>query len=82
MVTSTVDESQSQLARLIGLAENGKEIVIARNGRPAAKLVALDAKEKPKLRLGLADGKFAPMSIEDLDACNDEIARLFYGEDV
>jgi hypothetical protein len=33
MVTSTIDEAQSQLARLIGLAERGEEIVIAREGK-------------------------------------------------
>lgn len=83
MPTVNMLEAKTNLSKLVDQVESGaeKEIVIARNGRPAAKLVALGAKEKPKLRLGLADGKYAPMSIEDLDACNDEIARLFYGED-
>jgi prevent-host-death family protein len=39
MVTSTIDEAQTQLARLIGLAEKGEEIVIAREGKPIARLV-------------------------------------------
>jgi prevent-host-death family protein len=39
MVTSTIDEAQSQLARLIGLAEKGEEVVIAREGKPVVRLV-------------------------------------------
>jgi antitoxin (DNA-binding transcriptional repressor) of toxin-antitoxin stability system len=40
MVTSSIDEAQSQLVQLIGLAERGEEIVIAREGKPVARLVA------------------------------------------
>jgi prevent-host-death family protein len=40
MVTSTIDEAQSQLGRLIDLAESGEEIVIARSGKPVARLVS------------------------------------------
>ena len=39
MPTSTIDEAQSQLARLIGLTEKGKEVIIARAGKPVARLV-------------------------------------------
>jgi len=40
MVTSTIDEAQSQLAHLIDLAESGEEIVIAQAGKPVARLVS------------------------------------------
>lgn len=39
MLTSTIDEAQSQLAQLVGLAEKGEEIIIAREGKPVARLV-------------------------------------------
>ena len=40
VVTSTIDEAQSQLAHLIDLAERGEEIVIAQAGKPVARLVS------------------------------------------
>jgi prevent-host-death family protein len=48
MVTSTIDEAQSQLARLIGLAEKGEEIIIARAGKPVARLVPFHQAEGPR----------------------------------
>ena len=48
MVTSTIDEAQSQLARLIDLAENGEEIVIARAGKPVARLVSYHQANSPR----------------------------------
>ena len=83
MPTVNMLEAKTNLSKLVDRVESGaeKEIVIARNGRPAAKLVALNSGERPKVRLGLEEGKYPPMTLEDLDACNDEIARLFYGEE-
>ena len=40
MLTSTIDEAQSQLARLISLAERGEEVIIAKEGKPIARLVS------------------------------------------
>lgn len=48
MLTSTIDEAQSQFARLIGLAEKGEEIVIARAGEPVAKIVPYVRAEGPR----------------------------------
>ena len=39
MFTSTVDEAQAQLETLIGLAERGEEIIIARAGKPIARIL-------------------------------------------
>ena len=46
MPTYDVAEAKSNLSRLIAAVESGREseIVIARNGKPAAKLVRIDAK--------------------------------------
>jgi antitoxin (DNA-binding transcriptional repressor) of toxin-antitoxin stability system len=50
------------------------EVVIARNGRPVARLTGLKAPERPR-RLGVARGQFTlPDSI---DAANSLIAELF-----
>ena len=48
MVTSTVDEAQSRLAQLIGLAEKGEEIIIAQAGKPVARLIAYRQPDGPR----------------------------------
>ncbi len=79
MKTVNMLEAKSQLSRLVEAVENGSEseIVIARNGRPAARLLAI-AKPSSSLRLGLAKGRFeVPDSI---DADNDKVADMFLGD--
>lgn len=71
-------QAKSTLSRLVEAIERGqeREIVIARNGRPAARLVPIDAAPAGK-RIGVAKGMFeVPDSI---DAHNEEVARLFMG---
>jgi antitoxin (DNA-binding transcriptional repressor) of toxin-antitoxin stability system len=71
-------QAKSSLSRLVEAIEQGqaREIVIARNGRPAAKLVPVDA-VPPGKRIGVAKGLFeVPDSI---DAHNDEVAHLLLG---
>ncbi len=69
-------QAKSSLSRLVEAIEKGeeREIVIARNGRPAAKLVPID-KTPVGRRIGIAKGKLkVPDSI---DGSNDEVGRLF-----
>jgi prevent-host-death family protein len=72
-------EAKTQLSRLVEAVESGaeKEIIIARNGKPAARLVPIEDKAKPRIRLGINEGKYPPMSLEDFNALDEEIARLF-----
>ena len=71
-------QAKSSLSRLVESIEQGREreIIIARNGRPAAKLVPMDAAPAGK-RIGIAKGKFKVP--DNIDAHNDELARLFLG---
>lgn len=55
MATYNMHEAKTQLSRLAQRAADGEEIVIARNGRPLARLVAADSR-RPR-RLGLANGR-------------------------
>lgn len=73
-------EAKTNLSRLVEAIESGaeREIIIARNGKPAARLTAIEPK-KNKIKFGLAKGKFVVP--DDFDADNEEIARLFAGED-
>lgn len=73
-------EAKTNLSRLVEAVESGaeSEIVIARNGRPAAKLVAVRRARKPK-RLGIAKGRF---DIPDtIDEDEDRIIALFEGKE-
>lgn len=71
-------EAKSSLSRLVEAVELGEEpeIIIARNGRPAAKLVPVDRAPAGK-RIGIAKGLFEVP--DDIDAHNDDVARLFLG---
>ncbi|HZZ90118.1 MAG TPA: type II toxin-antitoxin system prevent-host-death family antitoxin [Caulobacteraceae bacterium] len=80
MTTVNMLEAKSNLSKLVEAVESGSEteVIIARNGKPAARLVPL-AEKKGGVRLGVAKGMFeAPDNIDEL---NDEIARMFYGDD-
>ena len=78
MQTVNMLEAKSSLSRLVESVELGREreIIIARNGRPAARLVSMGAVQSPK-RIGLAKGVFEVP--ESIDAHNPEIASLFIG---
>jgi prevent-host-death family protein len=72
-------EAKTQLSRLVERVESGAEpeIIIARNGRPAARLVPL-ARRPTAQRIGVAAGRFqVPDSI---DGSNALIEKLFGGD--
>jgi antitoxin (DNA-binding transcriptional repressor) of toxin-antitoxin stability system len=70
-------EAKSSLSRLVEDVELGreKEIIIARGGRPVARLVPLASAEPVEKRIGVAKGVFEVP--DDIDAHNDEVAALF-----
>jgi prevent-host-death family protein len=49
-------DAKTKLSELVAAAERGEEIVIARNGNPAVRLVAITA-EHPPVTLGLLEGE-------------------------
>jgi antitoxin (DNA-binding transcriptional repressor) of toxin-antitoxin stability system len=71
-------QAKSSLSRLVEAIEQGREreIVIARNGRPAAKLVPVDTVPAGQ-RIGVAKGKFEVP--DNIDTHNEEVARMFLG---
>lgn len=73
-------EAKSQLSRLVEAVESGAmaEIVIARNGKPAARLVPIAA-PRHGMRLGFLAGRFPVPSLEALDRDNDAVAAAFAG---
>jgi prevent-host-death family protein len=49
-------EAKTTLSELVAAAESGEEVIIARNGTPAARLVAVTAEHAP-VRLGVLAGE-------------------------
>jgi len=76
MPVVNIHEAKSTLSRLVEAVESGveTEIVIARNGRPVARLVPLPTTPTP-IRIGVARGQFVVP--DDIDETNDEVAALF-----
>ena len=74
-----VAEAKAKLSELVAAAERGEEVVIARGGRPAVRLVPA---EHRGVRLGLLEGIVDPNTVPDflepIDA--DELAA-WYGDD-
>lgn len=77
--TVNIYEAKTQLSRLVDAAARGEEIVIARNGKPVARLVAVEPIAERKRPLGLARGQIwiAP----DFDETPEEIIAAFEGEE-
>ena len=73
-----VHAAKTNLSRLLERAEAGEEIVIARAGKPVAKLVRYEPPH-PKRVFGSLKGQIVIHG--GFDADNDEIAKDFYRDD-
>jgi prevent-host-death family protein len=69
-----VHEAKTHLSKLLERVAVGEEVIIAKAGKPVAKLVAIPS-ERPRFKLGSATGEFVvpddfneplPKDIEDL----------------
>lgn len=72
-----VYEAKTHFSRLLDRAAAGENIVIARAGRPVARLVAFEHREAPR-KPGAWRGKVRIAS--DFDVLPEEIAAAFHGE--
>lgn len=74
-------EAKTHLSELVEEAARGREIVIAKSGKPKARLVPLAPEDTRHLRRpGLGKGKGMWIA-DDFDApLPPEILRLFYGQ--
>jgi prevent-host-death family protein len=71
-------EAKTQLSRLVEEAASGRDIVIARAGRPVARLTRLAGAEKRR-RLGVLDGRFR-IPDDFNKPLPDEVRHAFEGE--
>jgi prevent-host-death family protein len=77
MTTVNMLEAKTNLSKLVDAVEAGAEdeIIIARNGKPAAKLVPVTARQRRPI--GLYDGVYPDMPFEQFQALDREIGQLF-----
>ena len=73
-----IHEAKTHLSRLLDRAAAGEDIVIARAGKPLARLVSLENQRQPR-RLGLFAGQIS--LAEDFDELPEELARGFEGDE-
>jgi len=81
MKTVNIHEAKTHLSRLVEEVAKGEPFIIAKAGRPVAKVVPLDDAATPgKRRLGFMEGE---MTIpDDFDAFGrEEIDEMFFGEE-
>ena len=76
MPVYNVLEAKTHLSKLIDDVESGreKEVIIARNGKPAVRITSLEQGRRP-VRLGLAMRKYA--DFDDSTETNAVIQRMF-----
>jgi prevent-host-death family protein len=77
LATYNMHDAKTHLSQLAERAANGEEIVIARNGRPLAKLVPIVGRKA--LKFGLAKGQIW-MSDDFDDPLPWEMQKYFEGE--
>lgn len=80
MQVINIHEAKTHLSRLIEQVVDGEPFIIAKAGKPMAKVMPLDADEKGEpQRLGFMAGQC--MIPDDFDSMSStEIAQLFTGE--
>ena len=71
MATVNVHEAKTHLSKLLARVEAGEEVVIARNGKPVARLVKCKARGKPqagvwKDKIKIHDSFYDPMTEAEL----------------
>jgi prevent-host-death family protein len=72
-----IHEAKTHFSKLVERAEAGEEILIARNGKPVAKLVPFSEAREPR-RLGEWEGKVWMSPDFDSDELNEEIWAEFW----
>lgn len=73
-------EAKTQLSRMIDRAAAGEEIVIARNGKPVARLCRLEPSARPSVKFGELRGRI--VVAPDFDApLPDDVLAAFEGRE-
>lgn len=84
MRTFNIHEAKTHLSRLVDEVEKGEPFIIAKAGKPKAKVVPIDTpKATAQRRIGFLKGKIKlPENFEEIDRQLDkEIEELFLGKE-
>jgi len=74
MMVRNISEAKAELSALIEAVQNGNEVIIAKAGKPVAKLIAFRASSRPRTPGSMAGEIWiAP----DFDTMPDDIAEAF-----
>ena len=78
-----VHHAKTHLSKLISAVESGEAVIIARNGKPAVKLVVVapPARKSRKLMLGSWKGRITNIDDAFSPETDAEIEALFYADD-
>lgn len=72
-------EAKTHLSELVKRAEQGEDVVIARNGKPVVRLVRAESDRVTRRVLGRDRGLFTVP--DDFGQVDPEIEAMFYGDD-
>ena len=79
METVNIHEAKTRLSKLLERVRQGEPFVIAKAGRPIAKVVALDAPDEPaQRRLGFLVGEIEVP--DDFDRMGEEDIEQLFGD--
>lgn len=71
-------EAKTHLSKLVDQAASGQDVILARNGKPAVRITALDL-PKPKIKFALLKGKIVVPDNFD-ESLPDDVLASFEGE--
>jgi antitoxin (DNA-binding transcriptional repressor) of toxin-antitoxin stability system len=75
MTKVNIYQAKSQLSRLVEQAASGRDVIIARGGKPVARLTQLTPPSR-KIRFGLLKGKVRVASDFDAPLPNDVLGQF------
>ncbi len=76
MQVVNIHEAKTQLSKLLDSVAAGEEVIIARNGKPVARLSSVSA-DLPPRQPGALKGKI--WIADNFDDFDEELEELFYG---
>ncbi|MGH7840321.1 MAG: type II toxin-antitoxin system Phd/YefM family antitoxin [Candidatus Binataceae bacterium] len=80
--TVNIHEAKTHFSKLLKRVERGDEVIIARAGRPVARICALTPPKLPDRVPGTGKGFFSQEALDRiLEPLPEEIQRLFDGEE-
>ncbi len=74
MQIANISEAKAQLSALIAKVQAGEEVIIGKGGKPVARLVKFENKQKAR-KPGALKGKITIS--DDFDALPDDLAKAF-----